>query len=99
MNGMIPYYCYDDDNRIRKTGFCTVDDFHLQGKRHGWHVAEGIAHDATQKMQDGQIVDKTPEEIEADRPPRGKPEDMPVVLSKRDYEQLVSRIENLEGKA
>ena len=99
MNGMIAYYCYDDENRIRKTGFCAVGDLELQGKRHGWHVAEGVAHDATQKMRNGRLVDKTPAEIAADRPPRGEPEDMPVVLSKKDYQQLLNRIVALEERA
>ena len=98
MNDRVPYFCYDDEGVIRKFGFCQTKDLELQGKRHGWHVEEGIAHDSKQKMKDGKLVNKTPEEIEADRPPRGKIEDEMMFISKKDWQELNTRLNNLEDK-
>lgn len=50
------YIVYLDNGQITKTGKCNDNDFHLQGN----NVIEGIADDATQYIENGQIIDMSP---------------------------------------
>lgn len=50
------YIAYKLTGQITKTGVCAGADFYLQGE----HVIEGVANDATQYIQDGELVDMPP---------------------------------------
>jgi len=54
---MINYIVYNNEGEILRTGTCSANDMHLQGGPDE-HVMEGIANDVTQKIFDGNIVDK-----------------------------------------
>lgn len=50
------YIVYEPNGQITKTGQCVDFDFHLQGK----NVIEGTANDATQYIENKQIVNMPP---------------------------------------
>lgn len=50
------FIVYSLGGKITRTGICPSSDFYLQGE----HVIEGTANDATQYIQDGQVVDMPP---------------------------------------
>lgn len=75
---------------IFKTGAC------VSAKRptppSGMKVMQGVANDATQKIEDGKVVDKSPDELP---PPR--PEHVPrKILKQTEWDELIKRIEILE---
>lgn len=58
----------------------------------GEFVLEGTASSITQKIVDGKVVDKTPEEIEADRLP-GTPEElMPAQITNEQWQEVLNRL-------
>ena len=100
------FIVYNLDEKILRTGKCAVKDFPLQAKN-GKFVMEGIAKDTTQKIKfdglddDGQpinprVVNKTPEEIEADSPvvPTGK---QLANITNEQWEDVLKRLEALGG--
>ena len=92
---MKSYIVLDENEKVQGHGICQDMDFESQAQE-GQHVIEGKINDHRQKVVDGKVVDKTPEEIEADRPPRGKPEDEPIIVSKKDWQELQDRLSALE---
>lgn len=94
------YIVYDNSGTILRTGCCSKGDFFLQ-VGDGEFVMEGIANDVTQKIVDGKVVDKTPEEIEADNPtPIPVPfEKQPANITNEQWQNILNRISELETKA
>lgn len=66
------YLIYDKNGIILRRGQCIDKVFGLQTAP-GEFIMEGVADDITQKVINGEIVDKTPEEIKAEKPPEPKP--------------------------
>lgn len=50
------FIVYNKDGKILRTGICPSSDFYLQGE----YVMEGVANDATQYIQDAEVVDMPP---------------------------------------
>lgn len=50
------FIVYSDVGSIIRFGICADSDLELQGE----HVMEGVANDATQYIQDGEVVDMPP---------------------------------------
>lgn len=61
------FVVYDSKGQIIRGGHCQSSTFAHQA-REGEFVIEAVANDVRQKVVDGKIVDKTPEEIEIDNP-------------------------------
>ncbi|MBA7608068.1 hypothetical protein ES703_15243 [subsurface metagenome] len=63
-------------------------------------VMEGQADDITQKIVNGKIVDKTPEEVKADNPsPSEVPEsERPARITNKQWQDVQDRLTRLEAK-
>lgn len=61
------FIIYDKTGTILRTIDCPPAMTSIQAKE-GEFIMAGVANDVTQKIVDGEIVDKTPEEIEAVNP-------------------------------
>lgn len=95
------YLVYDTSGKILRTGNCAKRDFLLQAAAEDEFVMKGVADDITQKVVDGEIVDKTPEEIAQDTfTPAKIPEDeKPAEISKGQWKQVLKRLDDLENNA
>lgn len=106
---MKKFIVYKLDKKISRTGGCSDKDFSLQAKDDEF-VMEGEANDETQKIEfdgldeEGQpinprVVDKTPEEIEADNPtPLEIPEgERPACITNEQWRDVLNRLENFEN--
>lgn len=90
-----------ETGKILRTGSCPSSVFSLQAdSTKDEFVIEGIANDITQKVIDGKIVDKTPDEIEGEKPkPVEIPEHKrPVILTQGEMQDILKRLDNLENK-
>jgi len=95
---MTNFIVYNIKGKILRTGFCPEHILHLQAGD-GEFVMEGIANDVSQKIVDGKIVDKTPEEIEADNPtPPEIPESKRLAnITNGQWQNVLKRLEKLEN--
>jgi len=95
------YIVYETDTgKIVRTGQCTNTMFSAQAGV-GEDVLEGTASDIIQKVVDGKVVDKTPEEIEAQKPPIPEPipyKEQPASITNEQYQTLLGRLANLEKR-
>jgi len=87
------------DGRIQRTGICSDNVLNQQAKENEL-VIEGIANDRKQKIIDGKIVNKTPQEIEADNPtPAPIPfEKKPANITNEQWQEVLDRISVLESE-
>ena len=94
---MINYTVFDKvTGKILRSGSCPGGDLNSQAAS-GEIVIEGESNDVTQKVVDGEIVDKTTEEIEA-----AKPVDVPVgkrsaQITNEDWQTILDRLDALES--
>jgi len=96
---MNPYIVYNTAGKILRTGSCPASMLEMQAHP-GEKVIEGRANDYYQKMVGDKVVDKTPEEIEADNPtPAPIPdEDKPARITNKDLAALMQRVKDLEDR-
>ena len=97
---MKQYIVYDKDGRILRRGQCSEIDFSLQAHK-GEFVLEGIANDVKHKIVNGKVVNKTPEEIEADKHIKPKPiplEQQKARITNEQYQKILDRLNILEAK-
>lgn len=84
---MKSYIVYNNDGKILRTGMCPDEAF-LKQAQVGEFVMEGAASDYSQKIVNGKVVNKTPEEIVAENPP--EPEvpwgDQPAQITNKEWE-------------
>jgi len=105
------YTVYNATKEILRTGGCSDGDFFKQA-RNSEFVVEGIANDITQKVEfDGldekgqpinpRVVDKTPEEIEADNPtpPEISFEKLPAQITNEQWQDVLKRLDKLETRS
>ena len=101
---MKSFIVYNVQGKILRTGFCQDKNIYGQAGEAEF-VMEGEADDITQKVINvgikGKIVDKTPEEIEADNP---KPIEIPVEkqlanITNEQWQDVLDRFKKLEAKA
>ena len=94
----VSFIVWDAQDKIVRTGKCQERDWRRQAKaNHGETVTLGSANDAKQKMKDGKVVDKTQAEIDAEKPPQTKPEDMPAYITNKQWQDMQDRITQLEN--
>ena len=90
------FIVYNTNGKILRTGSC--QDHMLQKQaRINEFVIEGKADDAKQKIVNGKVVDKTQGEIDADKPPQVKPDDMPAYITNKQWRDMQDRITQLEN--
>jgi len=83
--------------QILSSGICQNSTFLKQAKKDEF-VMEGTANDVTQKIVDGKVVDKTPEELEVQKPPVIPKEKQQTFITNEQLEIILSRITALEEK-
>jgi len=83
------------DGKVLRSGSCQNDTFYLQAGD-GEFVIEGKADDITQKIINGKVVDKTHEEIEAEKPPRIPKEKQPAMITNEQWQDVLDRLKKLE---
>lgn len=89
------YIVYNQDGKIMRTGVCNKDVLHLQAVNDDELTMEGTANDVIQKIINGKIVNKTPEEIEADNPTVPF-EERPAFITNKQLQNVLDRISVLE---
>lgn len=93
---------------IQRGGTCNLNSFKIKAHANE-AVMEGIANDATQKIKfdslddDGQpvnprVVDKTPEEIEAEKPSEISFEKQIANVTNEQWQNILDRLEVLENE-
>lgn len=85
---------YDNTGKILRQIQCPSTLSLLQAKK-GEFVMEGVANDSTQKIVAGKVVDKTPEEIEADNPPTPERQNL-VLITRGQWQDVLDRLDKLE---
>jgi len=100
------YIVYNSEGKILRTGGCPKDIFDKQAHK-GEFIIEGIANDVTQKVNflldidsqpiDARVVNKTPEEIEADKPPAIPFEHKPANITNEQWQDVLNRLDALEN--
>lgn len=91
------YIIYDKTGTILRTVDCPPVVAAMQAKE-GEFIIKGRANDLTQKIVGDKIVDKTPEEIEAENPappivPVGQ---RPAYITNEQWQAVLKKIEALE---
>lgn len=102
------FIVYNQVGKFIRSGGCQNKNFFLQAKESEF-VFEGTGNDVTQKIKfdgldiDGQpvnprVVDKTPEEIEADNPtpPETPFEKRTAHITNEQWQDVIKRLDNLE---
>lgn len=106
------YIIYNKAGKIFRLVECPPAMSKIQAKK-GKFIMEGTANDATQKVEfDGfdvngqpinpRIVDKTPEEIEAEKPkppPKILFEKRAAAITNKQWQDVLDRLEKLETEA
>ena len=92
----VSFVVHDTNGKILRTGKCLARDLPRQSKD-GETVIEGKADDAKQKIVGGKVVVKTQAEIDADKPPQVKPEDMPANITSKQWQGIQDRVTALES--
>lgn len=93
------YVVYDNAGTILRTVICSRDSSFLQAAD-GEFVMEGIANDSTQKVINGKIVDKEPDEIVEEDPisPDVPFDEQSARVTNKQWQTLIKRITDLENK-
>ena len=92
----VSFIVHNAQGKILRTGKCLKRDF-LRQAHAGETVLEGKADDAKQKIVAGKIANKTQAEIDADKPPQTKLEDMPANITNKQWQDMQDRITQLEN--
>ena len=101
------YIVFNLDEEILRHGNCQAGMFERQAHGENEFVVEGEADDAVDKIEIEEFDDKgkpikvrikkkTPEEIEAERPPEIPEAEKQAHITKGQYEDLLKRIAELE---
>jgi len=98
---MKKFIVYNDEGKILRAGNCQDADFKRQAHS-GEFVMKGEADAATQKIVAGEIVDKTPEEIEATDPtvnPAPVPFEKQIAyITNKQWQDVLDRLAALEAE-
>ena len=89
------FIIYNAVGEILRTGGCSEKTFLGQAKD-GEFIMEGTANDIIHKVQGGQVVMKTLQEIEASKPPVVLKKETEKRILYKEWDALVARVEALE---
>lgn len=97
------FIVHNKQGKILRTGSCQEKDFKLQGACYADEfVMEGIANDMTQKIVNGQIINKTPEEIRTNKPPEPAPvplEKRPARITNEQWKDVLDQLDKLKTRS
>jgi len=98
---MVKYVEYVDDGTIIKFGVCSEKTFNEMGKSKNVLSVSVLSNDLDRNYRiiNGKIKSKTPEEIEASKPPILLPtplEKQPAMITNEQYQNLLKRLDSLE---
>ena len=92
------YIVYDNEGAILRVGAVPNEDFAKQILNSDENIMEGVADDITQKVVNGEIVNKSPGEI----PPVVKVEktaaNRRAVITEKGWDDLLGRVAYLEQR-
>lgn len=93
------YIVYNKVGEILRTVDCPSSMSKIQAKR-GEFIMEGTANDATQKIVDGKVVNKTPEEIKRENPttPEIPKNRRLAYITNEQWQDVLKRLAALEDK-
>lgn len=91
------YIVYNTVGKILRVGVCSDQDLSLQKQKNEF-VIEGIANDITQKIIDGEIIEKTLQEIDLEKPIPIPFDDKIINVTNKQYQNLLDRLNTLENK-
>jgi len=98
---MKPFLVYDKHGKILRSGICQDSTFYRQA-HDGEFVMEGIADDTTQKIDNaglkGKIINKTSEEIEAEKSKEKPCEKWPAHITNEQWQSVLKRLDKLEAR-
>ena len=92
------YIIYDKIGKILRVVNCSRASSLLQAKEDEF-IMKGTANDTTQKIVNGIVTNKTPEEIEAEKPPEVKPipvRQQPANIANEQWQNVLDRLSKLE---
>jgi len=100
---MVKYVEYVDDGTIIKFGVCSEKTFNEMGKSKNVLSVSVLSNDLDRNCRiiNGKIKSKTPEEIEASKPPILLPtpfEQQQARITNEQYQSMLDRLTNLETK-
>jgi hypothetical protein len=96
--GAIQFIVYEaSTGYILRTGVCPTGDLKLQ-QGVGEVAIEGVANDMEHKIKDGKIVNLTQQEIDDRTPDPVLPEKRQRIITREEYDALITRIGNLEKR-
>lgn len=86
---------------ILGSGHCSKKDYPKQVQNASQAILRGISNDVTQKVVNGKIVDKTPEEIEMENSLKPVPpiENQPANITNEQWQDVLDRLSKLEAEA
>lgn len=91
------YIVYDKAGKILRTIQCPETMRDAQTKE-GEFIMEGEANDSKQKIVKGRIVNKTPKEIEAEKPPEISISQRPAHITNKQWQHVLKRLGKLENR-
>jgi hypothetical protein len=89
------YIIYDKTGTILRCGYCLEENLHNQAEE-GEFMILGVANDLEDKIVDGKKVKKTKKEKENN--PKINIEDQPALISNKELQNLLDRLDKLENK-
>jgi len=93
------YVIYDKTGTILRQVQCSESMGRIQAKENEF-IMQGTANDRYQKIVDGKIVNKSPDEIVRDNPETEIPKEKRArVISNEQWDGIMARIESLESEA
>lgn len=100
------FIVYNKDGKILRHGGCPDYNFNLQAQENEF-VMEGTANDLKQKVEffwdidhnpiDPRVINKTPEEIEAENPPDVQFEKQIAHITNKQWQDVLVRLDKLES--
>lgn len=92
------FIIYNESGKILRTGRCQDKTFELQRSSDDELIMEGQANDRTQKIVDKKIIDKTTEELEAEKPPVLPESKRRAHITNEQWQDNLNRLAALEAK-
>lgn len=89
------FIIHDEQGKILRTGCCQHIDFDFQAHSNEF-VIEGIAIADRQKIVNGRVVDKTSQEIEAEKSPEIPVSRRPASITNKQWQDVLKRLIMLE---
>ena len=94
----VPYIVHDAQGNILRTGLCQEHLLHTRLKAEGEHLLQERGNPHSQQVREGRVVDKTLEEMEAEKPPKIPPGNRPARITQGQLDTILTRLSALEER-